>query len=144
MSTVTSWLATSLLLGSLVAGCAGTGADAAAGLDPTAVRPPGIDLSDEEIRSAVAVALADDRLAPLLDVQPHEVEEVRRAAAQDTGVVVIVGFAGPVADAEYPLDVCAIDRGDPPAAITGVVWLVVDDEVAAVSPRWGQDLACGY
>ena len=41
------------------------------------------------------------------------------------------------------LDMCAIDAGGEP--ITGVVWLIDDEEeIAAVSPRWGDDLACGY
>jgi hypothetical protein len=53
------------------------------------------------------------------------------------GLVVTVEFEQPLGGAAYPLDVCAIDTEAEP--ITGVVWLVQGNRVAAVSPRWGDD-----
>lgn len=55
-------------------------------------------------------------------------------------VAVTVAFDQPVDDAEYPLDVCAIDAGGQP--ITGARWLLGGDDIVAVSPRWGADLIC--
>ena len=66
----------------------------------------------------------------------------RRRRAQ-RGLVVTVEFEQPLDDEPaYPLDVRAIDTDGQP--ITGVVWLIQGEQVAAVSPRWGDDIACGY
>jgi hypothetical protein len=132
-------LLTSLLIAT---GCA-VGWDADLGGPGTAdIVVEGVDLSETEVGRVVATALADDRLGDLLTAHPYRVESVRSPAA-GSGLVVTLGFDDPLADdAAWPLDVCAIDTGGLP--ITGVVWLVEDGSVRAVSPRWGDDLACGY
>lgn len=102
----------------------------------------GVD-SDAALQ-AVDVALRDERFDGLLASHAHHVAEVAepRGSGQ-RGLVVTVEFEQPLGDdATYPLDMCAIDTEGQP--ITGVVWLVQGDRVAAVSPRWGEDIACGY
>lgn len=113
-------------------------------IDPAMVRAPASDLSDEAVRSAVATVLGDERLAGLLATHPHQVEQVEQAGPEGTApgrVAVTVAFDQPLDDAEYPLDVCAIDTDGQP--ITGMRWLLEGDEIVAVSPRWGTDLICG-
>ncbi len=132
-----------LLLATLLTACSAALADPA-DVDPLAVRAPDVELSDHAVRRAAAIALADARFAALLDDTPHTVEEVRLPHLDAPGVVATVGFDAPVDEADFPVDICAIDTGDPAAPITGIVWYLVDDEVAAVSPRWGDDLTCGY
>jgi hypothetical protein len=65
---------------------------------------------------------------------------VRSTDASDGRAVVILAFEQPLEAGAYPLDVCAIDTGGQP--ITGLTWLIDDDQVAAVSPRWGSSLTC--
>jgi hypothetical protein len=60
------------------------------------------------------------------------VESVREAVPARTGTLVTIGFEGVTNEADYPLDVCAIDRGGQP--FMGFVWLVVDGGIAGVSP----------
>jgi hypothetical protein len=109
---------------------------------------PGILVAEgvdpDAARQAVEVALRDERLEGLLASHAHQVAEVAEPMGSDQqGLVVTVEFEQPLGDdADYPLDVCAIDTDGEP--ITGVVWLVQGDRVAAVSPRWGDDIACGY
>lgn len=96
-----------------------------------------------EASSAASLALADDRLADLLRGNDHAVESVRTGNQSGGGLVVSVRFEVPLDDgAVYPLDTCSIDTGGAP--ITGVRWLVQGDSIAAVSPIWGTDIACGY
>jgi hypothetical protein len=104
--------------------------------------PEGVD--PDAARQAVDVALRDERIERLLASHAHHVAEVAEPMASDQqGLVVTVEFEQPLGDdVAYPLDVCAIDtEGEP---ITGVVWLVQGNRVVAVSPRWGDDIACGY
>lgn len=109
-----------------------TARSVAAGIDPDAAQ------------QAVDVALRDERFEELLASHAHHVAEVAEPMMSDQqGLVVTVEFEQPLGDEiAYPLDVCAIDTDGEP--ITGVVWLVQGDRVAAVSPRWGDDIACGY
>lgn len=102
----------------------------------------GIDT--EAAQQAVDVALHDERFEELLASHAHHVASVKEPKMSDQqGLVVIVEFKEPLGDdVAYPLDMCAIDTEGAP--ITGVVWLVNGDRVAAVSPRWGDNIACGY
>ena len=102
---------------------------------------PGVD-KDDATRAA-ETALADDRFEELLEARGSEVVEVRRSdpANRLDGLVVTLAFDTPLENQDdYPLDMCAIASEGP---ITGVVWLVVDGEISAVSPLWGA-VACGY
>lgn len=100
----------------------------------------GVDAQDAS--SAAAVALGDDRLAELLRTNSHTVESVR-AADSSAGLVVSVRFDAPLGtEAPYPLDACAIETNGAP--ITGLRWLVQGNDIAAVSPIWADDIACGY
>lgn len=102
----------------------------------------GID--SEAAQQAVDVALRDERFVELLASRAHHVADVEEPTMSgQQGLVVTVEFEEPLGDdLAYPLDMCTIDtEGEP---ITGVVWLVNGDLVAAVSPRWGDDVACGY
>lgn len=102
---------------------------------------PGLDENDARV--AASVAIDDSRFQKLLEDNPYRVAEVRAPAEGPSGLVVTIVFEQPLGDGSYPLDMCAIDAGGEP--ITGVVWLIDDEEeIAAVSPRWGDDLACGY
>ncbi len=93
---------------------------------------------------AVNTALRDERFERLLASHAHDVTEVAEPSMSgQRGLVVTAEFQQPLEDeGDYPLDMCAIDTGGQP--ITGMVWLVQGDRVAAVSPRWGADIACGY
>lgn len=103
--------------------------------------PELLDVDPQDAAAAVDATRADGRLDDLLADNAHLVETVGPATSS-AGLVVTYGFDEPVDGSAYPLDACAVDTGGEP--ITGIVWLVQDDEVAAVSPRWGDDLACGY
>ena len=96
----------------------------------------------KEASSAAAVALLDDRLAGLLQSNPHRVESVQAASAS-VGLVVSVRFDSPLgSQTPYPLEACAIETYGAP--ITGLRWLVQGNRIAAVSPIRGADTACGY
>lgn len=98
------------------------------------------DISQPDASMAVATAEADGRLDEYLDDNPYTIEAVTEAS-MDNGLLVIFAFDEPLADdSDYPLDVCLVDTSGQP--ITGVVWLIQDDRVQAVSPRWGTDLTC--
>ena len=102
----------------------------------------GEDVDVQEASSAALVALADDRLVDLLRTNPYEVESVQ-AASSSLGLVVSVRFDAPLgSQALYPLEACAIETNGAP--ITGLRWLVQGNRIAAVSPVWGDDTACGY
>lgn len=108
---------------------------------PIASIESGVDEGDA--RAAVDVALADSRLDELLQGQSFEVTEVRSPLDAPSGLVVAIRFDEPLdADTEYPLDVCSVDTGGAP--ITGVLWLVDGSDISAVSPQWGDDIACGF
>ena len=109
--------------------------------DPATVRVPGADLSDEAFRGAITTALGDERLAAFLAGHPHRVEQVEAADASTARAIVTVVFDHPLDDAEYPLDICAIDTDGQP--ITGLRWLIDGDDITSVSPRWGADRYCG-
>jgi hypothetical protein len=134
------WAALALLV--IAPSCA-LGTEPGAGdTDTTEIVVEGVEVAGNELGRVVATALDDDRLGELLAAHPHRVEGVR-PPVDGSGFVVTVGFDAPlVDDAAWPLDVCAINTGGQP--ITGIVWLVEDGSVRAVSPRWGDDLACGY
>lgn len=100
-------------------------------------------IEEEDARAAVDAALNDSRLTGLLDAHAFTVAEVRTPTQANGGLVVQVEFDEPLDDdAQYPLDVCAIDTGGEP--VTGVVWLIDEGVVSAVSPQWGEDTSCGY
>jgi hypothetical protein len=71
------------------------------------------------------------------DAELAAIAELLDGEEAGSAVLVLAGEAG-----DYPLEVCAIDTDGKP--ITGVVWLVQGNRVAAVSPRWGDDIACRY
>ena len=96
----------------------------------------------QEASSAAAVALLDDRFADLLQTNPYRVESVQ-AASSSAGLVVSVRFDSPLgSETLYPLEACGIETNGSP--ITGLRWLVQGNRIAAVSPIWGADTACGY
>lgn len=101
----------------------------------------GID--SEAAQQAVDVALRDERFEEFLASRAHHVAEVGEPTMSgQQGLVVTVEFEEPLGDdVAYPLDMCTVETDGKP--ITGVVWLVQGD-LAAVSPRWGDDIACGY
>jgi hypothetical protein len=111
---------------------------------PLTARSVAEGVDPDAARQAVEVALRDERLEGLLASHAYQVAEVAEPVGSgQRGLVVTVEFEQPLGDeADYPLDVCAIDTDGKP--ITGVVWLVQGSRVAAVSPRWGDDIACGY
>jgi hypothetical protein len=123
----------------------GCGPSTAASLDggPAVGRSPDSDLGDETLHTAATSALGDERLVGLLANHPHRIEQVEQLDAEDPSrpTVVVVAFDQPLDDAEYPLDVCAIDTGGQP--ITGLRWLLHGEDIVAVSPIWGADLTCG-
>jgi hypothetical protein len=106
-------------------------------------RSPDSDLSEEAFHTATTTALGDERLVGLLADHLHRIEQVEQLDAEDASrpTVVVVAFDQPPDDAEYPLDVCAIDTGGQP--ITGLRWLLHGEDIVAVSPTWGADLTCG-
>ena len=109
---------------------------------PQRFAPIGEGVDAQEASSAAAIALGDDRLGDLLRTNPPEVERVR-AASSSAGLVVSVRFDAPLGtDAPCPLEACAIETNGAP--ITGLQWLVQANRVAAASPIWGDNIACGY
>ena len=130
-----------------LAACTSDGNSSASVSEPGLVSSPeiasiGDGVDAREASSAAVVALADDRLVDLLRTNPYEVESVQAAGAS-AGLVVSVRFDAPLgSQAAYPLDECAIETNGAP--ITGLRWLVQGNRIAAVSPIWGDDIACGY
>jgi hypothetical protein len=133
------WVFWSLVVVSLAACGSENGSPNVEDLTIDSVEP---GVAESDARVAVRIAIDDSRLQELLEANPYRVTEVRPPGEAQSGLVVTIVFEEPLGDGSYPLDMCAIDNGGQP--ITGVVWLIDQDEISAVSPRWGGDIACGY
>jgi hypothetical protein len=126
----------------LLAGCAATSSDE---LDIASVRMYGSSLPDEQILSAVDIAINEPSVWRELDQHPHEIVEVRLA---DNGadIVVIARFDETLSPEAWPPDepVCAI--GGHTEQITGIVSIVRpwEDRLMAFSPEWQSDDGNGY
>lgn len=105
---------------------------------------------DEQVAiHAVEVALSDSRFERVFegrDLSWVAVERPTMGLVDSPGehVVVTVSFSEPLDDDVHypPIGACTIETGGQP--VVGVVWLVSDGEISAVSPLWRGGIACGY